>query len=134
MSRLRDRIYKDYRLNELKYDFLGYLFDDKRDLSLHHIVPKHSGGTTKKDNLCLLCRDTSHNYIHLIEDYDYNIFIKISDLLFRELRCGYIDVDSLKRIEELLLLFEYKYKDEQSRNGNPIIKTEYKTKRLKSNI
>ena len=81
MSRLRERLYKEYHLEELGYDFLGYTFGSKKDLSTHHILPKHSGGKTKKDNLCVLNRYTSHNYIHLIEDTDYKIFLQVSKFL-----------------------------------------------------
>ena len=81
MSRLRERLYKEYNLEELGYDFMGYEFNSKKELSTHHIIPRRSGGQTKKDNLCILSRDTSHNYLHLIEDYDYKVFLQISKYL-----------------------------------------------------
>ena len=129
MSRLRERLYKDYNLQELGHDFMGYEFQEKKELSTHHIMPRHSGGKTKKDNLCILSRDTSHNYIHLIEDYDYKIFLKISSYLYEQVKKGEISRDEILRIYELLESFEKKYKDEESRNGSLIIKPEYKTKR-----
>ena len=130
MSRLRERLYKTYKLEELGYDFLGYTFNNKKDLSTHHIIPRHSGGQTKKNNLCILNRNTSHNYIHLIEDYDYKIFLQVSKYLMEQVKKGRIDIEELKRINELLLFFEDKYKKEQSRNGELLIREEYKTKRI----
>ena len=130
MSRLRERLYKDYKVEELGYDFMGYTFSSRKELSTHHILPKHMGGTTKKSNLCVLSRDTSHNYIHLIEDYDIKVFTQISSCLMEEVKNGRIGIEELKRIEELLLFFEEKYKNEQTRNGELIIKPEYKTKRI----
>lgn len=134
MSRLRERLYKDYKIEELGYDFLGYTFESKRELSTHHIIPKFIGGETKKSNLCILNRNTSHNYIHLIQDYDYKIFLQISKHLIDQVAMGKIDIDELKRIDELLLFFEDKYKNEQARSGEPLIKEEYKTLRITKNL
>ena len=131
MSRLRERLYKTYKLEELGYDFLGYEFDSKKDLSTHHIIPRFIGGETKKSNLCILNRHTSHNYIHLIQDYDYKTFLQIIKHLIDQVAMGRIDMDELKRINELLCFFEDKYKNEQSRSGEPLIKPEYKTRILK---
>mgnify|MGYP003304284946 CR=1 FL=1 len=127
MSRLRERLYKEYKLEELGYDFLGYTFESKKELSTHHIMPRHIGGKTEKKNLCVLNRYTSHNYIHLIEDTDYNIFLRISSYLAEQVKKGEISRDELLRINDLLEAFERKYKDEESRNGSLIIKEEYKT-------
>lgn len=130
MSRLRERLYKEYKLEELGYDFLGYTFESKKELSTHHIMPRHIGGKTEKKNLCVLNRYTSHNYIHLIEDTDYNIFLRISSYLAEQVKKGEISRDELLRINDLLETFERKYKDEESRNGSLIIKEEYKAKRI----
>lgn len=130
MSRLRERLYKEYKLAETGYDFMGYEFQDKRELSTHHIMPRHIGGKTEKKNLCVLNRYTSHNYIHLIEDTDYNIFLRISSYLAEQVKKGEISREELLRINDLLETFERKYKDEESRNGSLIIKEEYKTKRI----
>lgn len=130
MSRLRERLYKEYHLEELGYDFLGYTFDSKKELSTHHIIPRHSGGETKKKNLCVLNRFTSHNYIHLIEDYDYKVFLQISRELMEQVKQGKIDIQEIKNIFELLQFFEFKFRDETDRNGDLIIKPEYKTKRI----
>lgn len=130
MSRLRERLYKEYHLEELGYDFLGYEFGNKKELSTHHIIPRHSGGSTKKDNLCILNRTTSHNYIHLIEDYDYKIFLQVSRELMEQVKKGKIDIEDLKIINELLLFFEDKYKNEEARSGGLLIKPVYKKRIL----
>lgn len=130
MSRLRERLYKDYNIEELGYDFMGYEFNSKKDLSTHHIIPRHTGGQTKKNNLCVLNRYTSHNYIHLIEDYDYKVFLQISKCLMEQVKNRKVDLDEIRRIDELLRLFECKYRNEESRTGELLIKPEYKTKRI----
>lgn len=130
MSRLRERLYKEYQLDKTGYDFMGYEFQDKKELSTHHIMPRHIGGKTEKKNLCVLNRYTSHNYIHLIEDTDYKVFLKLSSFLAEQVKKGEISIDELLRIEEVLESFERKYKDEESRNGSLLIKPEYKSKRI----
>lgn len=130
MSKLRERIYKDFKMEQLGYDFLGYTFDSKRELSTHHILPRHSGGQTKKNNLCALNRFTSHNYIHLIEDTDYKVFLELSKYLLEEVKKGEIGREQLLRIADVLQFFEYKYRDEEDRHGELLIRPEYKSKRI----
>lgn len=130
MSRLREKLYKEYKLEELGYDFLGYEFEFKKELSTHHILPRHSGGQTKKDNLCVLNRFSSHNYIHLIEDTDYRIFLQVSSCLLKQVKEGKIDIEELKRIDEILQFFEYKYRDEEDRHRELLIKPIYKKRIL----
>lgn len=130
MSILRERLYKDFKLEKLGYDFLGYTFNDKKELSTHHILPRHSGGNNKKSNLCILNRYTSHNYIHLIEDTDYKVFLEISKYLLEQVKKGEISKEQLLRIEDTLEFFEYKYRNEEDRHGNKIIRPEYKENRI----
>lgn len=130
MSRLRERIYKDFKMEELGYDFMGYVFESKRELSTHHILPRHSGGKTEKSNLCVLNRYTSHNYIHLIEEYDYKVFLEISKYLLEQVKKGEISMDQLLRINDALEFFEYKFRNEEDRHGERLIRPEYKSKRI----
>ena len=130
MSKLRERIYKDFKMEQLGYDFMGYEFKEKKELSTHHILPKHAGGKSKKKNLCVLNRYTSHNYIHLIEETDFKIFLEISKYLLEEVKLGKISIDKLLEIDEILQFFEYKYRDEEDRHGELLIKPEYKSKRI----
>lgn len=134
MSRLRERLYKEYNIENLGYDFMGYEFGSKKELSTHHIIPRHTGGQSKKNNLCVLNRNTSHNYIHLIEDYDYKTFLQISACLMQQVKNGKIGIDEIQRINELLLFFEDKFKNEQSRSGELLIKDDYKIKRITKNL
>ena len=129
MSKLREKLYKQYDLEQLGYDFMGYEFKSKKELSTHHILPRHAGGQTKKNNLCVLNRYTSHNYIHLIEDTDFKVFLEISKYLLEQVKIGQISTEKLLEIDDILQFFEYKYRDEVTRNGDLLIKPEYK-KRL----
>ena len=72
-----------YGLDEKGYDFMGYFFNNTKELTYHHIQPKNLGGKTTFDNGALLIR-SSHNYIHTIEDIDFKLFIELSQELKRE--------------------------------------------------
>ena len=80
--------------------------------------------------MCVLNRYSSHNYIHLIEDYDYKVFLQISKEIMIQVKNGKIDMEQLKNIDELLQFFEYKFRNEPSRNGDILIKPEYKKRIL----
>lgn len=131
MSKLREKLFKKYKLEELGFDFMGYSFTTKNELSTHHIIPKHQGGTTKDNNLCVLNRFSSHNYIHLIEDYDYKTFLQISRLLFAQVQEKQLTMERIAEINSLLDFFEQKYQNEQTRNGETLIRPEYKARILK---
>ena len=126
MSKLREKLYTTYKLDQLGYDFMGYEFQSKKELSTHHILPRHSGGQTKKNNLCVLNRYTSHNYIHLIEDTDFKVFLEISKYLLEQVKKGEIGREQLLRIYDALDFFEYKFRNEEDRHGEKLIKPEYK--------
>lgn len=130
MSRLREKIYKEFNIEQLGYDFLGYTFESKKELSTHHILPRHSGGQTKKNNLCVLNRFTSHNYIHLIEDFDYKTFLQISRCLAEQVKLGNISIGELNTINDILCTFEYQYRDAEAKHGGILIKPEYKKRIL----
>lgn len=131
MSKLKDRLYYDFELNKLGFDFMGYEFNDKKDLSYHHIQPKHSDGETTYENGCLLCRHTSHNYIHLIEELDYKTFLMISKLLVEEKKFKAIDMDILKEMNDILCCFEKKYENVYTKRGVLVIKEDFIKRRTK---
>lgn len=133
MGKLSDRLYYDFKLNQLGYDFMGYEFDSKKELSYHHIQPKHFGGQTTYDNGALLVRSTSHNYIHLIEEYDYKMFLMVSKLLIEEKNMGKVDIEILKEIDGILNCFEEKYERAYTKKGQPLVREEF-TRRRKYDI
>ena len=133
MGKLSDRLYYDFKLNQLGYDFMGYYFDNRKELSYHHIKPTHSGGETTYDNGALLVRSTSHNYIHTIEEYDYKMFLMVTRLLFEEKYMGKVDTDILKEIDSILNCFESKYNGIYTKKGQPLVREEF-TRRRKYDI
>lgn len=125
-----------YKLLELKYDFMGYEFDKEKELSFHHlIVPKRiciAQGIEdlgySEQNGAVLKQATAHNYLHIVERYDKEYFDAITSLMVGMNLKGYLDMEYIKRIDDILCLFEREYSGARTKNGKPLIKEEY-TKR-----
>lgn len=130
MTKLNDKLFYDFELYKLGYDFMGYIFDSKKDISYHHIQPRHYKGKTTYENGALLCRETSHNYIHTIEEYEFNLFIELSQILKDEHKCKAITKEHLQEIRLILEYFEREYKDKYTKRGNLIIREEYIRRRI----
>lgn len=127
---------KRYALKSLKYDFMAYPFNDEKQLSFHHlIIPKRLsekagiGDGYVMWNGAILVQNTSHNYLHMIEQYDRDMFLAITREMIEENKKGYLDIENLKRIDDILKQFEKEYCNVRTRKGTYIIKEEY-TKRL----
>ena len=130
MGRLNDKLFYDFDLHKLGYDFMGFYFDEKKELSYHHIKPRHYKGNTTYDNGALLNRHTSHNYIHTIEEMEFQVFIELSQVLMDEHKVGKITPEHLREINMLLSFFEQKYNGKYTKRGNLIIKEEYVRRRV----
>lgn len=130
MGKLANRLYYDFGLDQTGYDFMGYTFASTKELSYHHIMPRQYKGKTTYENGAILNRATSHNYIHLIEDTDFKVFIEISQVLKDEHEAKKITKEHLMEIRRLLEFFEKKYDRQYSRRGNLIIKEEYVRRRV----
>jgi hypothetical protein len=126
-----------YAIKKLGYDFMGYTFNKTNELSFHHlVVPKRD---CRKQGLgkgfyiwngAILKQETSHDYLHLIERIDRKYFLQITNYMIEENKNGQLDLDTLKRIREILLTFEEEYKNETDREGRALIKKPYKTDRI----
>lgn len=129
MGKLANRLFYDYKLDHNGYDFMGYEFTDKKELSYHHIQPRHYGGKTTYGNGALLTRNVAHNYIHIIEANDFKLFMEISQELIAEHKDG-ITKEHLIAIRQMLEFFEMKFKYEYTRKGVPIIKEDFVRRRI----
>lgn len=129
MGSLANRLFYDFGLHKLGYDFMGYTFDDKKEISYHHIQPRHYKGKTTYENGSLLVRNTSHNYIHVIEENDFKLFIELSQELIAEHKDG-ITKEHLIAIRQMLEYFERKFQDNYTKRGVPIIKDEFVRRRI----
>lgn len=135
MKEITKLMINEFRIKKIGYDFMGYTFVSPTDLSFHHLlVPKDKGGKEESKNGAILVRKTAHDYLHIIEKYDREIFDKITLLMIKENISGKIDLDSIKYINELLLIFEEKHKEDTFKNGTFIIKDIFKERFLNKRV
>lgn len=137
MREITKLMINQFRIMKLGYDFMGYKVDKKSSLSFHHlIVPRRLCSQNGLGegylwwNGAILRQDTSHDYLHLIEAKDYDIFLAITSEMIDENIKGYLDIDNLKKINELLKIFEREYCSDRSKKGKLLIKDSY-LKRIK---
>lgn len=128
---------KKYALNKLKYDFMGYQFNQQNQLSFHHLIIPHRlciknglGEGYLEWNGAILKQNTAHDYLHTIEIYDKDMFNAITSEMIDENIKGYIDIENLKAIDDILKQFEKEYCDIRNKKGNLLIKHEYIEQRL----
>lgn len=126
----------DYALNKLKYDFMGYEFSKPSQLSFHHLIVPHRLCKAKGLgegyliwNGAILRQNTSHEYLHTIENYDYDMFSAITSEMIDENIKGHLDMENIRYIDDILNQFELEYSGKHTKKGHPIIKEEY-TRRL----
>ncbi len=132
MREITKLMINQFRIMKLGYDFMGYKVDKKSSLSFHHlIVPRRLCSQNGLGegylwwNGAILRQDRSHDYLHLIEAKDYDIFLAITSEMIDENIKGYLDIDNLKKINELLKIFEREYCSDRSKKGKLLIKDSY---------
>ena len=137
MKQVTHEMIEIFKINKLKYDFMGYTFKRTNELSFHHlVVPKREckaqglGDGYLFWNGAILKQDTSHDYLHIIERIDRKRFEKITEILIYENQMRKLDKESLIRIRELLLEFEERYKYEETKGGHRLIKSQYSDDRV----
>lgn len=123
MKEITRLMIEQYNLKDI--DFMGYHFN-KRNATYHHlIIPKRLNGPEVISNGAILNGDTSHPYLHLIESKDYDMFLAITSEMIDENIKGKIDIDNLRRINEILTEFENEYGNIKTKKGKRLIKENY---------
>lgn len=98
-----------FQLRELNLDFMGYELQPNDIYTFHHlIIPSCKNGPYEEWNGAILCC-TSHQYLHIIEQVDKEIFLAITREMIIENIKGYLDPKNLLQIHALLERFEKEY-------------------------
>ena len=131
---------KDFKIMKLGYDFMGYKVNRTKDLSFHHLIIPHRESKTYGIgegylywNGAILRQNTSHDYAHVIEKIDPDIFCELTSEMIDENIKGRLDIDNLKRIHDLLLYFEREHDHDKTKKGKLLIKREFVTTRIPLN-
>ena len=137
MKEITKIMVNDFKIMKLGMDFMGYRVNRKQDLSFHHlIIPRRHckeaglGEGYLYWNGAILRQNTSHDYLHLIENIDPEIFYELTSEMIDENIKGRLDTDNLKRIHDLLLYFEREHDHDTSKKGKLLIKREFVTGRV----
>ena len=137
MKEITKIMINDFKIMKLGYDFLGYKVNRKQDLSFHHLIIQRRhckeaglGEGYLYWNGAILRQNTSHDYLHLIENIDPDIFYELTSEMIDENVKGRLDIDNLKRIHDLLLYFEREHDHDTSKKGKLLIKREFVTGRV----
>lgn len=97
----------------------------KEEITLHHIKKKCDGGKKEMSNLALLM-PTGHQYLHLIECIDIDVYLELN-ALFKVINMQQKEPTLMQRgvIEDILMSFEEQHRWEKDRDGNLLIKRKY---------
>ena len=132
MREITKQMIEYYKIMELGYDFMSYPVLKKNILSFHHtIVPRRNckamglGEGYLWWNGAILNQPTSHEYLHLIEAKDYDMFLVITSEMIDQNIKGYLDRKNLLRIHDILVQFEKEHCSDRSKKGNLLIKNSY---------
>lgn len=132
MREITKLMINQFRIMKLGYVFMGFTVDKKSSLSYHHLImPRRLCSQNGLGegylwwNGAILRQDTSHNYLHLIEAKDYEIFLAITSEMIDQNIKGYLDIDNLRRINDLLKIFEKEHCYDRGKKGKLLIKDSY---------
>ena len=132
MKQITKDMIRIYKIKELGHDFAGYKLQKGDIYTYHHnIIAKRNGGPETIWNGAILCGKTIHPYLHLIEQYDPEIFYLITSEIIDENIKRKLTLDSLRRIRTLLEYFEKEHCSTRTKKGNLIIKESYVRDRIR---
>ena len=135
MLRVKKLLINQYHLQELGYDFMGYSLQKNDIYTYHHlIISARAGGATSVENGAILCEKTSHEYLHLIEKSERDIFVAITNEMINMKKKGHLDLYNLKVIHDLLCLYEYEHGEDENEFGILTIKPKYKIRLFKTEV
>ena len=105
-------------------DWLNYKLV-RKDMTFHHIIKKEHGGKEIIEN-GLLLMPVAHQYLHLIECFDYPTYGELTEI-FKIINKQRKEPTQEEReaVEYLLQKFEYDNRWKKSSKGKLLIKREY---------
>lgn len=124
MKEITKQLIKEFKLEQLGIDFMGYPKQGDIYTAHHLLVPAREGGKLIWENTVVL-RANPHNYLHLIECKDFDTFAYVtSEMLDMKIK-GYLDVENLRYIDDCLACFEREHCSDRTKKGRLLIKEEF---------
>lgn len=132
MKEITKLMINEFKIEQLGMDFMGFSLQKNDIYTFHHlIIPNRNNGPYERWNGAILCGKSSHPYLHLIEAKDFDMFCYITSEMIDMNVKGYLDIDNLKRINEVLKQFEKEHENDITKKGKKLIKEEYKRRVIK---
>lgn len=126
MKEITKLMINEFKIKQLGYDFMGYSLNKGDIYTAHHlIIPARHGGKLTRQNTAVLCGQSSHPYLHTIEQKDEELFALISSEMIDMNIKGRLDVENLREIDGLLRYFEREHCSDRGKKGKLLIKEEY---------
>ena len=132
MKQVSKLLINDFKIKELGYDFLGFSLQKGSILSFHHLIlskeyckKAHLGKGYWYWNGVILVQDTAHEYLHLIQRYDDELFRYLTSEMVDMKFKGYLDIKNLIAIGQILDYFEYQHIEDKTDKGHYFIKEKY---------
>lgn len=131
MKEITKLMIREFKIKQLGYDFMGYRLQKGDIYTAHHlIIPARQGGKLTRNNTAILCGETAHPYLHLIENKDFEIFSFITSEMIDMNILGRLEPENIRQIDDLLTYFEREHCSDCGKKGKHLIKEEY-TRRVK---
>ena len=125
MKQIKKQMIREFNMKNFDCDMMGYFKQKGDQFEAHHlIIPKRDEGKLTRLNTAVLYT-TSHEYLHIIEDLEFELFGFITSEMIDMNIKGFLDRKNLIYIDDCLDYFERKYYYEKTKNGKPIIKEKY---------
>lgn len=126
MKEITKLMINEFKIKQLGYDFMGYSLNKNDIYTAHHlIVPARHGGKLTRQNTAVLCGRSSHPYLHIIESKDMDMFCYITSEMIDQNIKGYLDIENIRNINDVLVQFEREHCSDRTRKGKILIKEEY---------
>lgn len=130
MKEVTKLMINEFKIKRLGYDFMGYSLQKGDIYTFHHlIIPNRNGGPYARWNGAILF-STPHEYLHLIESKDYEMFCYITSEMVDMNVKGYLDLNNIRNIHDVLCEFEREHCHDRGKKGKLLIKEEYKRRTM----
>lgn len=130
MKQVTKLMINEFKMKQLGHDFMGYSLQKGDIYTFHHLViPKRAGGSHAVWNGAILCGNSSHPYLHIIEAKDYDMFCYITSEMIDENIKRYLDPENIRKIHEVLEQFEREHCADRTKKGKMLIKQEFVRRR-----
>ena len=130
MKEVTKLMIREFKIHKLDYDFMGYSLQKGDIYNFHHlIIPNRNGGPIARWNGAILCGKSSHPYLHLIEAKVYDMFCYITSEMIDMNVKGYLDIENLRKIHDVLKQFEREHCSDRGKKGKLLIKDVYTRRR-----